>query len=157
MFCGGFQPGSLAEYYYGNSFVPCRVLYAYERLAFVRFKTADWPGYQGYGNYTTAGIFAEHLRPVQQGDVSYGTSTPSGAEGKGQGIVYIASKSRVDPQPQVPRSSSPQPESKPQASPPAVAKPVQPKDVRVVKFSSRSPAPVRSISGLTLRDFLGNR
>jgi hypothetical protein len=27
MSCGGFQPGSLAEYYCGNTFVPCQVLY----------------------------------------------------------------------------------------------------------------------------------
>jgi hypothetical protein len=143
--------------------IPGTLLYMSGELAYVRFRTSDWPGYNGYCNFVTAAVFAEHLRP-EGIDVPYVTSGPRGPDAIGQE--------------EVPRSSSqPPPESKPQAPPPAAAKPVQrdkssavgnltePSKAKLngkegyagVRFPTRSLERTRSIGGFSLRDFLGNR
>jgi hypothetical protein len=40
------------------------VLYRTEQLAFVQFRTVDWPGYKDFGNYARVALFSEHLRPA---------------------------------------------------------------------------------------------
>jgi hypothetical protein len=35
-----------------------------EQLTFVKFRTADWEGYNGFSNYATTALFPEHLRPA---------------------------------------------------------------------------------------------
>ena len=53
-----------AEYFCGSGAIACRVLYRTEELAFVQFRTVDWPGYWDFGNYARVALFPEHLRPA---------------------------------------------------------------------------------------------
>jgi len=128
--------------------IPGTLLYTSGELAYVRFRTRHWAGYGGFQNYVVTAIFREHLKFCEE--------QPQRAQ------------TAADRGPQVSRSSSQQqPESKPQAPLPAVAKSEQRepskgkldgKEVSAgVRFPTRSPTTVRSIAGLTLRDFLGNR
>jgi hypothetical protein len=71
MSCGGFQPSTPVEYYCGDSFVPCRVLYAVGELYFCQFETRHWAGYQGYCVFTTTAVFLEHLRPAEERPMFY--------------------------------------------------------------------------------------
>jgi hypothetical protein len=52
------------EYFCGSGALTCRVLYRTEQLAFVQFRTVDWPGYKDFGNYARVALFHEHLRPA---------------------------------------------------------------------------------------------
>src|SRR5215471_15113735 len=53
-----------AEYFCGTGVIACRVLYRTEQLAFVQFRTVDWPGYRDFGYYARVALFPEHLRPA---------------------------------------------------------------------------------------------
>ena len=53
-----------AEYFSGSGAITCRVLYRTEQLAFVQFRTVDWPGSRDFGNYARVALFSEHLRPA---------------------------------------------------------------------------------------------
>ena len=135
--------------------IPGTLLYTSGELAYVRFRTRHWAGYGGFQNYVVTAIFREHLKFCEQ--------QPQGTEAipnlkNGQQAIEISTATTQQQQQQ--------PESKPQASPPAVAKPVQPelskgnlngKVVLNAEQYHRSPAPVRTIGGLSLRDYLGNR
>ena len=52
------------EYFSGSGAITCRVLYRTEQLAFVQFRTVDWPGYREFGNYARVALYPEHLRPA---------------------------------------------------------------------------------------------
>jgi hypothetical protein len=52
------------EYFSGSGAITCRVLYRTEQLAFVQFRTVDWPGYKDFNNYARIALFPEHLRPA---------------------------------------------------------------------------------------------
>jgi hypothetical protein len=52
------------EYFCGSGVITCRVLYRTEQLAFVQFRTVDWPGYKDFSNYARVALFPEHLRPT---------------------------------------------------------------------------------------------
>ena len=109
------------------------VLYRTERLAFVQFETRDWLGYREYGNYTIAGIFPEHLRPVEQ--------RPETTE------ASSCDRSEVSKAPDV---SGARPEKN--GSNKSSKGKLDGKEVRDgVRFPTRRPPPVRSLGGLTLR------
>jgi hypothetical protein len=63
-------------YFCGASSVPGVLLYWTEQFAFVQFETRHWPGYRGFSNFVTAAIFAEHLKPDEQGLSSPKISRP---------------------------------------------------------------------------------
>jgi len=67
-FLPGFQSfkygDHFIEYFCGSAAITCRVLYRTEELAFVQFRTADWPGYKDFSNYARVALFPEHLRPA---------------------------------------------------------------------------------------------
>jgi hypothetical protein len=44
--------------------IACLVIGRTEQLTFVKFRTADWEGYDGFSNYATTALFPEHLRPA---------------------------------------------------------------------------------------------
>ena len=153
MSCGALEPGTPVEYCYGASFVPCRVLYAVGELCFCRFETARWPGYTGFANYVTVAVFPEHLRPAEERPQT--TDARSSDRSDEQ-------RSRETPnEPEVSKASAasePKPEKNGLKS--AGGNGQSPESISAVaklKFPTRSPTPVRSIGGLTLRDFLGNR
>jgi hypothetical protein len=39
--------------------ITSRVLYRTEQLAFVQFRTVDWPGYRDFGNYARVALFPD--------------------------------------------------------------------------------------------------
>jgi hypothetical protein len=53
-----------AEYFSPSGAIACLVLYRTEQLTFVKFRTVDWKGYDGFSIYATTAIFPEHLRPA---------------------------------------------------------------------------------------------
>jgi|SRR6516165_6313145 hypothetical protein len=136
--------------------IPGTLLYTSGELAYVRFRTRHWAGYGGFQNYVVTAIFREHLRPVEERpDVPYVTSGT-----RSQGAAAIGQAEAEVNRPILT-------ESTPQAPPAAAAKPVQPEPSKGklngkefyagVRFPTRSPIPVRTIGGLSLKDFLGNR
>jgi hypothetical protein len=54
-------PGREVLYGCASEYVPARLLYLSDRLAFVQFETRHWAGYRGFSGYVTAAIFPEHL------------------------------------------------------------------------------------------------
>jgi hypothetical protein len=148
------------EYFCGSGVITCRVLYRTEQLAFVQFRTVDWPGYKDFSNYARVALFPEHLRPAdpqspgvmnfvqtldseaaaQQQYVSgYRHQTNGTRESKqenGQGAPACAKVNGVKP--------SPKPAK------PATSR----RKARVSGEAVHSLKPVRSIAGLTLADFI---
>jgi hypothetical protein len=51
--------------------IACLVIGRTEQLIFVKFRTADWEGYDGFSNYATTALFPEHLRPVDPESQSF--------------------------------------------------------------------------------------
>jgi hypothetical protein len=164
------------EYFSGAGAITCRVLYRTEQLAFVQFRTVDWPGYRDFGNYARVALFHAHLRPadpessgvmnfvralereaaIQQQHVS--TCRP---QTNGQGVNGAA----VD----VPKRNTdngqkgPAPEPRLEikqgngVKPPPKSAPARQLRVRASGEHGHSLKPVRSIVGLTLADFLCDR
>jgi hypothetical protein len=53
------------EYFSGSGAITCLVVRRTAQLCIVRFRTADCgTAYNGFSNYVTAAIFAEHLPPA---------------------------------------------------------------------------------------------
>jgi hypothetical protein len=166
------------EYFSPSGAITCRVLYRTEQLAFVQFRTVDWPGYRDFGNYARVALFPDHLRPAdpsspgvmnwvqalerevaaQQHFAQCRHHGGPSANGSAKGAPH-------DGQVPVPRPASAKgtrsngakpPPVKPSASEPAKT-PVRQRKVRTNGEDSHSLTPVRSIAGLTIADFLCDR
>ena len=154
--------------------IACLVIGRTEQLTFVKFRTADWEGYNGFSNYATTALFPEHLRPADPqspGVVNFAQALASEVAAKqqhlsncrrqaaGQGVEH-----RV-PQNGVQVSDSPE---KPTITekltatqgngvkPPPKSAPARGR-ARANAQDLHSLKPVRSIAGLTLADFLYDR
>jgi hypothetical protein len=161
------------EYFSGSGVIACLVLYRNEQLTFVRFRTADWQGYNGLSNYATTVIFNEHLQPADPhspGVMNFVQALASEAalqqkcrdraNGQGaketgvpvtcakviQGAQFHLSNGKVNG-----GGNGVKPPPEP-AKPPARQRKVRPKEADI-----HSLKPVRSIAGLTLADFLHDR
>ena len=166
------------EYFSGSGAITCRLLYRTEQLAFVQFRTVDWPGYKDFSNYTRVALFPEHLRPAnphslgvtnfvqalarevaaqQQFAECRHHGAPSGnGSGKGdtrddQVPVHKPASAKGT------RSNGAKPSPvKPQSSEPAKT-PARQQKAQTNGGHSHSLKPVRSIAGLTIADFLYDR
>jgi hypothetical protein len=49
------------KYVAGSGSIPALLLYERDGLSYLRFQTKSWPHYDGWGLWTTAGIFSEHV------------------------------------------------------------------------------------------------
>jgi hypothetical protein len=58
--------------------VPGLLLNTAGELAFVQFRTADWPGYNGFSVFTTAAIFLGHLEILRAAAAECGGDLASG-------------------------------------------------------------------------------
>jgi len=167
-----------AEYFSGSGAITCRVLYRTEQLAFVQFRTVDWPGYRDFGNYARVALFPGHLRPADPqspGVVGFARAlerevaaqqhfaecrhhaAPSG-NGSGKGYTRDGQVPVHKPAcAKVTRSNGAKPPPlKPSASEPAKT-PARGRSAKAHKADGHSLKPVRSIAGLTIADFLYDR
>jgi hypothetical protein len=55
------------EYFSGSGAITCRVLCQLGPMVYCQFRTADWPGYRAPGLYSRVALFPEHLRPADPG------------------------------------------------------------------------------------------
>jgi hypothetical protein len=153
------------EYFSASGSIPAVVLYRTEQFTFVRFRTADWAGYDGFSNYVTAAIFAKHLRPAAEqrppGTEALASHPPtmqkwvvSQAAIEQAPLQSTTPPCRSQQQPREPASSATPGGS--EAGRAGVLESEAGKEVyAAVKFPSRSPTRIRQIGGLSLRDFIG--
>ena len=158
------------EYFSGSGAITCRVLYRTEQLAFVQFRTVDWPGCKDFGNYARVALFAEHLRPVDPqspGVMNFVQAiarevaaqqqhlancrhhgAPSGKRDTRDGLVPVHKPASAKGS----RSNGAKPPPvKLSASEPI---PARQRKTRTSGEGSHSLKPIRSIAGLTIADFL---
>jgi len=152
-----------AEYFSGSGAIPCRVLYRTEQLAFVVFRTAEWPGYRDFSNFVRVALYPEHLRPAdpqspgvmnwvqaiareiaaEQQHLLNRAANPTPKQEKGRGASAPKTCAKVTPG----NGAKPTP-----AKPPARGR-----RARTSGEDGHPLRPVRSIAGLTIGDFLYDR
>jgi hypothetical protein len=146
------------------------VLYRTEQLAFVQFRTVDWPGYKDFGNYAQLALFPEHLRPadpqspgvvgfvqalVREATAQQQHLANRGHQANGQTSAPIGaqvSHRAVDDAAKAPKATQGN-----GVKPPPKSAPARQRRARANAEDGHSLEPVRSISGLTLVDFLYDR
>ena len=164
-----------AEYFSPSGAITCRVLYRSEQLAFVQFRTEDWPGYREFGYYARVALFPEHLRPADPhspGVVGFAEAIakevaaqiayqhqPSIRERINSAVVAKASPRingqgapTLKPSANVTQGNGVKPLSSEPVKPPARGR-----KASASGEDAHSLKPVRSIAGLTLADFLHGR
>jgi len=144
-------------------------LYRSEQLAFVQFRTQDWPGYKDFGNYARVALFPEHLRPAdpsaagvvnfvqaiakevaaQQQHVS-GSKHQANGQGASYKAIDISKPNQDNDQGGSPPAAAAKPLSKPRGITPAQREAIK---LNGKEPCGRSPARTRTVGGLTLRDF----
>jgi hypothetical protein len=149
--------------------IACLVIGRTEQLTFVKFRTADWEGYDGFSNYATTALFSEHLRPadpqspgvmnfvralereatIRQQHVSGCKHQPNG-----QGTVLTGPIEPVVKEKPTEKLTAAHGNG---VKPPPKSAPAQQLRVRTRGKDGHSLKPTRSISGLTLADFLCDR
>jgi hypothetical protein len=168
-----------AEYFSGSGAITCRVLYRTEQLIFVQFRTVDWPGYRDFGNYARVALFPEHLRPADPGSPGVvgftqalarevtakqqhlaecrhhgapsGNGSRKGDTRDGQVPAHKPARAKIT------RSNGAKPPPvKPHPSEP-VKTPARGRSAKAHAADAHSLKPARSISGLTIADFLYDR
>jgi hypothetical protein len=155
-----------SEYFCGSGAIPCRVLYRTEQLVFVQFRTVDWPGYKDYSNYARVALFPEHLRPADPRSpsvVGFAQAIAREVAAQQQHVSNCRHQAN-GPERVEHRVTHPEkPTEKLTAArgngvkPPPKSASARQLRVRTSGKDGHSLKPARSISGLTIADFLYDR
>jgi hypothetical protein len=153
------------EYFCGSGAITCRVLYRTEQLAFVQLRTVDWPGYKDFSNYARVALFHEHLRPANLQSPGVRNfvqalvrelAAQQSANAKNQrakeGVTHDVShleKPTITEKLRATQGNG--------VKPPPKSAPARGRKARANAAEVHSLKPVRSISGLTLAEFLYDR
>jgi hypothetical protein len=84
------------EYFSESGAITCRVLYRTEQLAFVQFRTVDWPSYKDFINYARVALFHERLSNRKHKANGQGVTAPNH---EGNGVKPTAGVAQVPTQP----------------------------------------------------------
>ena len=143
--------------------IPALLLYERHGLSYLRVQTKSWPHYDGWGLWSTVGIWSEHVVAADPHEPAVASLLGELERETALMRQYANDKRQTNGQSHLPKSKQANGQGAPapkvtqgngvKSPPPKPAKPPTRK-ARASGEVARSLKPVRSIAGLTLADFL---